>query len=95
MELTEKYRPKKLDRVVGQEDAVRVMSAMLDRGSVAKCWLFTGPSGCGKTTLARILKRKLKVDDIDYREIAAESTWSGRSPPGRSWSRWSVRTGCT
>lgn len=68
-ELYRRYRPQSFKDVVGQPDAVRVLTDLGRRGVVPHCLLFSGPSGCGKTTLARILKSKLKCSDADFREI--------------------------
>lgn len=74
MELYQKYRPRKLKDVIGQEDAVKQLTALIDKGKVPHALMFTGPSGTGKTTLARVLKKLLGCRDSDYQEInAAES----------------------
>lgn len=74
--LARKYRPRKLDQVVGQSAAVKSIQAMLDKGKVPSTLLFTGPSGVGKTTLARILRRKLGCGGNDFCEINCGSVES-------------------
>jgi DNA polymerase III subunit gamma/tau len=66
-----KYRPKTLDRVVGNETTVAALRAMLAKGTVPHVMLLSGPRGSGKTTIARILKTELKCHDLDFRELNA------------------------
>lgn len=53
-ELTAKYRPTKLEEVLGQDDTVASLKRVLT-DKRAHAMLFCGPAGTGKTTLARIL----------------------------------------
>lgn len=71
-ELYKKYRPKKLDDLIGQEKQVKVLKGLLQNG-FPHALLLTGPSGCGKTTTARILRRLLKCNERtgDFQEINA------------------------
>ncbi len=55
---TEKYRPKKLDEVVGQEHVVNRLKAFVQSGSIPHL-LFAGPAGTGKTTCAMAIAREL------------------------------------
>jgi len=48
---TEKYRPRRLDDVVGQEDTVRSLKAFVKKRNMPNM-LFAGPPGVGKTTSA-------------------------------------------
>ncbi len=61
--LYNKYRPKTLDDMVGQESAVKQIK------EIPHFCLMTGPSGCGKTTAARVIRRFLKCHKSDYAEI--------------------------
>jgi DNA polymerase III gamma/tau subunit len=74
VELYKKYRPKTLDQVIGQPDAVRVLKDFLARKELPHALLFTGGSGIGKTTLCRILKRELKCSNADFHEVNAADT---------------------
>ena len=50
MTLAEKYRPKTLQEVVGQDKACKVISGLPSVGG--RAFYITGKSGTGKTTLA-------------------------------------------
>lgn len=71
MELHLKYRPKRLKDIVGQPEAVKVLSGMVAKGKIPQCMMFCGPSGCGKTTAARIMKDALNCSDVDFAEVNA------------------------
>ncbi len=60
---TEKYRPRRLDEVVGQEDTVRSLRAFVKRRNMPNM-LFAGPPGVGKTTCALALAGELFGDGI-------------------------------
>ncbi len=63
-----KYRPKRLDKVLGQEDIARSLGKALSAGR-SKSFLFSGPSGVGKTTLARIAAKRLVGDNCGASNI--------------------------
>lgn len=69
--LYQKYRPKTLKGVVGQDGAISSLQKMIEKGGVPHALLLTGPSGCGKTTVGRILKDVLECGDSDFIEINA------------------------
>ena len=57
MNLAIKYRPKKLDDIVGQRHLVSTdapLRRLIESGSLEHTF-FHGPAGCGKTTLSRII----------------------------------------
>lgn len=69
MVLYEKYRPKSLDDLVGQDDVVKRLKLLRDmRGQVL--W-FYGPPGGGKTSAARILAQQV-ADPYDFVSINAQ-----------------------
>ncbi len=66
----EKYRPKTLSEVVGQEDIVERLQSYVKAGNLPHL-LFAGPAGVGKTTCALALARDLFKDDWqqNYNEL--------------------------
>lgn len=69
---TEKYRPKKLSEMVGQEHVTERLEAYAKARSMPHL-LFAGPAGSGKTTAALCLARELFHGDIshDFLELNA------------------------
>jgi len=55
---TEKYRPKTLDEVIGQDHVVKRLKAFVKKKNIPNM-LFAGPAGVGKTTCAIALAREL------------------------------------
>ncbi len=55
---TEKYRPKKFEEMVGQEETVKRIKNLTDSMNIPHL-LFAGPAGTGKSTLALITVREL------------------------------------
>jgi len=58
MNWNEKYRPKTLGEVVGQDDVVNALKQMKELNTNL---LFSGPPGVGKTTIALILAKKFNL----------------------------------
>ena len=52
-----KWRPKRLDQVVGQEPVIQTLRQAVSLERVAHAYLFCGPRGTGKTSTARILAK--------------------------------------
>lgn len=78
--LYRKYRPTKLEDVIGQEQITSVLSNSLKQGKIAHAYLFIGPRGTGKTSVARIFAHAVngfeyQVEDnyLDIIEIDAAS----------------------
>jgi len=70
----EKYRPKTLDDVVGQDDVIRALKGFVEKRSMPHL-LFAGPAGTGKTTTALALANDLyKSEELvaaNYLELNA------------------------
>ncbi|MDB0016787.1 DNA polymerase III subunit gamma/tau [Acidimicrobiia bacterium] len=72
--LYRKYRPEKLSQLVGQEEAVSLITQQIKKDNLGHAYLFSGPRGVGKTSLARIIATQLGCDPIfDITEIDAAS----------------------
>ena len=61
MTWTEKYRPKTVNAIAGQDEAKRLVKSFLD-GKSSPSLLFVGPPGVGKTTMAQAIARELHGD---------------------------------
>ncbi|OWP56758.1 MAG: Replication factor C small subunit [Thermoplasmatales archaeon B_DKE] len=59
---TEKYRPKNLSEIVGQEENVRKLKSFVERRELPHL-IFAGPSGIGKTTAALAIAMELFGQD--------------------------------
>ncbi|MCX6683271.1 MAG: replication factor C small subunit [Methanoregula sp.] len=68
----EKYRPQKLDDIVGQDEIVERLSSYVRSGNLPHL-LFTGSAGVGKTTAAVTLAREFFKDtwQMNFRELNA------------------------
>lgn len=65
--LYNRVRPSKVSDLVGQDEAVQSLTALLKKKLTTKAFLITGPSGVGKTTIAYILRDHLKCHaESDY-----------------------------
>jgi DNA polymerase-3 subunit gamma/tau len=70
MSLPNKYRPKTLEDVQGNQETVESLQSYFEsERDVPHAFLFIGESGCGKTTLARILANKLGAVGSDFQEL--------------------------
>lgn len=69
-ELYRKYRPTKFKEIIGQRDAIKVLTNFINSDQIPHAILLTGSSGVGKTTIARIMRDKLECHGRgDYTEI--------------------------
>jgi len=99
-ELYRKYRPKNFKGIVGQPEAVKVMSGWIANGNTPHAVLLTGPSGTGKSTNARILAKKLgcqpprdlvEINAADFtgidtvREIRRQAAYPSLTGGNRCW----------
>lgn len=58
---TEKYRPKFLKEMIGQQEIISRLSAFVSAKSLPHC-LFAGPAGCGKTTATLAIASEMYKD---------------------------------
>lgn len=63
--LANKYRPKKLEQLVGQDEVVQKIRGILKKKNVPSAFLLTGGTGTGKSTVARMLARYLNCTTMD------------------------------
>jgi len=63
MQWTEKYRPKRVQEIVGHEKEVKVISNMLNNGGLPNI-LLIGPPGTGKTATAYAIAQQLLGEDM-------------------------------
>ena len=60
--LYRKYRPQKLEEIVGQEHIKKALSNAIETNRISHAYLFTGPRGTGKTSSARIFAKSLNCE---------------------------------
>lgn len=62
--LSEKYRPKTLDDVIGNKDTIETLKLILTQKNMPHL-LFTGTPGTGKTTCAKIISKELSTSILE------------------------------
>ena len=90
----EKYRPEKLDDIVGQDDIIRRLNSYVKTKNLPHL-LFSGPPGVGKTAAAISIVKEIfgetwrnnfiELNASDERGIDISGTRSRTSP---AWLRW-------
>lgn len=61
--LYRKYRPQRLEEVVGQEHIKKALANAISMDRISHAYLFTGPRGTGKTSTARIFAKSLNCKE--------------------------------
>ena len=62
--LARKWRPQTFDEVIGQEHIVRSLTNQISSNTLGHAFLFSGTRGVGKTSLARILAKSLRCQNL-------------------------------
>lgn len=63
MGLDTKYRPKSFDDVIGQDVAIAILRATVEKNMYGSAYCLSGPSGVGKTTISRIFAKSILCDN--------------------------------
>jgi replication-associated recombination protein RarA len=71
MQLSEKYRPKTFQEVIGQDKAIALLKRLSEQGAGGHAYWIAGESGTGKTTLAEILAQQFASRDFDITRSVA------------------------
>jgi len=73
-EICERYRPRRLSEICGNQNVVKSLSVMLSKPEEERqhCYLFAGNMGSGKTTIARVLALSLNCENGDSGEPCLE-----------------------
>jgi len=87
----EKYRPKKLDEMVGQQEIVRRLKGFVEKKSLPHL-LFAGPAGTGKTTAALCIAHELFGDTWRQNLLELNASVTPETPILVRWNDQVMRT---
>lgn len=65
MNLALKFRPKKLDEILGQKELVSNFKKFVELNKLPHS-IFFGAAGCGKTTFARVIAKELSLNFFEF-----------------------------
>ena len=64
--LAVKYRPRRLEQFIGQDDVVSLLQGQFkSKTGINRSFLLSGPSGTGKTSMARVLTHYINCEKFD------------------------------
>lgn len=82
--LANKYRPKKIVDLIGQDSVIKILTNTILSGNLHHAYIFAGKFGCGKTTSARIFaasvnNKKGMTLDPDLSDPNLQAIYDGKS----------------
>jgi hypothetical protein len=70
--LSQKYRPKSFNELMGHTMVVKSLTMAIRKHKIAPAYLFTGPRGTGKTTAARIFAAAISCSVVATSEVESQ-----------------------